>query len=185
MRRAANTSDDDLLVATATGDELAFTALYERWERPLLAYFRKRTADSELAADLTAEVFAIVLEACRRWRPGGPPATAWLFTIAQRTLAQSRRRGVVADEARRRLAMAPVELGDADIARIDALGDEPLTRLLETLPPDQREAVRARVLDELTYEEIADRLMCSEAVVRKRVSRGLARLRQQIGGGVR
>jgi RNA polymerase sigma factor (sigma-70 family) len=185
MRIRANSSDEDLLVATAAGNEAAFASLYGRWERPLLSYFRKRTGDPELAADLTAEVFAIVLEACHRWRPEGPPATAWLFTIAQRTLAQSRRRGVVADEARRRLEMAPVELGDEDLAQIDALGDEPLTTLLETLPTDQREAVRARVLDELTYEEIAEALACSEAVVRKRVSRGLARLRQQIGGGVR
>jgi DNA-directed RNA polymerase specialized sigma24 family protein len=42
-------------------------------------------------------------------------------------------------------------------------------------------AVRARVIDEDAYPDIAERLRCSEQVVRKRVSRGLARLRSAEG----
>jgi RNA polymerase sigma-70 factor, ECF subfamily len=175
-----NESDDQLLAAAA-GDEAAFTALYQRWERPILVYFRRRTGDSELAADLTAEVFAAALRSCGRWHPGGAPAAAWLFTIAHRTLSKSRRRGAVEDRARRRLAMAPIELEDADIRQIDELGDESLLNLLEALPAEQREAIRARVLDEQSYDEIAGRMRCSSAVVRKRVSRGLGRMRDQIG----
>ena len=41
----------------------------------------------------------------------------------------------------------------------------------------QAEAVRARVLDEEPYDVIAARMRCSELVARKRVSRGLATLR--------
>ena len=48
------------------------------------------------------------------------------------------------------------------------------------LPPDVRAAVEGRVVDERAYTELADRLECSESVVRKRVSRGLARLRKRI-----
>jgi RNA polymerase sigma-70 factor (ECF subfamily) len=39
------------------------------------------------------------------------------------------------------------------------------------------------VVDERDYAEIAKDLRCSEAVVRKRVSRGLARMRDQMGEG--
>jgi RNA polymerase sigma-70 factor (ECF subfamily) len=53
----------------------------------------------------------------------------------------------------------------------------PADELLAVLPADERAAVRARVIDELGYGEIARSLGCSEMVVRKRVSRGLARLR--------
>ena len=38
--------------------------------------------------------------------------------------------------------------------------------------------MRARVLDEEDYAEIAERLRCSESVVRQRVRRGLATLRR-------
>ena len=49
---------------------------------------------------------------------------------------------------------------------------------LADLPADQREAVRRRVLAEDDYATIAADLECSEAVVRQRVSRGLATLRR-------
>jgi DNA-directed RNA polymerase specialized sigma24 family protein len=54
--------------------------------------------------------------------------------------------------------------------------------LLEVLPADQRSALRARVLDERPYGEIAMAEGASEAAVRQRVSRGLSSLRQRIGG---
>ncbi len=49
--------------------------------------------------------------------------------------------------------------------------------LLKALPHDQAEAIRARILDEQSYDVIAARLRCSALVARKRVSRGLATLR--------
>jgi hypothetical protein len=45
------------------------------------------------------------------------------------------------------------------------------------LPDQQREAVRARVVEGRGYEEIAGELRCSLSVVRQRVSRGLAAIR--------
>jgi len=51
--------------------------------------------------------------------------------------------------------------------------------LVDGLPDRQRAAVRAGVVDESSYAEIADRLN-SELVVRQRVSRGLSRLRDEL-----
>ncbi len=175
-------SDDRVLLA-AVSDGEAFAVFYRRYERPVLAFFLYRVGDPELAADLTAEVFAAALASLSRYRPGRAPASAWLFGIAQHKLAKSRRRGRVEDRARRRLGMAPLVLEDADLERVERfVGTEiTATGLLEGLPTDQRDAVRARVLDDRSYEEIAGRMRCSEAVVRKRVSRGLARLRDRLG----
>ena len=57
---------------------------------------------------------------------------------------------------------------------------EVATAALDALPADQREAVRARILDERDYVDIARSTQTSEAVVRKRVSRGLAGLRARM-----
>ncbi|HUA06752.1 MAG TPA: RNA polymerase sigma factor [Solirubrobacteraceae bacterium] len=173
---------DERVLAAAPRDPVAFAAFYHRYERSMLAFFLRRTGDAELAADLTAEVFAAALDACGRFRAGEAPATAWLFGIAQHKLAKSRRRGVVEDRARRRLGMAPLVIDDDDLERIERLAgeDDAGEGLLESLPPDQRDAIRARILEERSYEEIAGELRCSQAVVRKRVSRGLARLRNQL-----
>ena len=76
--------------------------------------------------------------------------------------------------------MRPVEVTEDDVARIDALAEATVVvELLQDLPADQRAAVLARVVDEREYSDIAARQGVSEAVARKRVSRGLAGLRRR------
>ena len=77
--------------------------------------------------------------------------------------------------------MERLDLTDEDLLRIERLAEGEVTTMVERLPPDQRDAVRAHVIDERGYEELALELHTSEAVVRKRVSRGLAALRERIG----
>jgi RNA polymerase sigma-70 factor (ECF subfamily) len=104
---------------------------------------------------------------------------AWLLTIARNELTDSVRRGRVADDTRRRLAMEPLELSDRDLEAVaDAAADASvLAHLTELLPADQVQALTARVLDGRDYAEIARDLQTSQSVVRKRVSRALAQLR--------
>jgi RNA polymerase sigma factor (sigma-70 family) len=172
-------SDDALLGATRS-DPAAFGAFYRRFEERMLRYFLARVGDSEVAADLTAETFAAALASVGRFRPKKGPAAAWLFGIARNTLATSARRGRVEDRARRRMGMPPLELTDDLIERIDTLAG-PALELVGHLSPDQEQAVRARVIDDREYADIAKDLRCSEAVVRKRVSRALTQMREELG----
>ena len=72
-------------------------------------------------------------------------------------------------------------LDDDDLERIDRLmTTEWASTLLAALPADQEQAVRARVVEERSYEQIAATMRCSPSVVRKRVSRGLATMRAAI-----
>jgi RNA polymerase sigma factor (sigma-70 family) len=76
--------------------------------------------------------------------------------------------------------MAPMGLDDEALARIDQLtGDQALAALAD-LPESQREAVRAHILEDLGYDEMAIRLQCSTSVVRQRVSRGLRAIRNRL-----
>jgi RNA polymerase sigma factor (sigma-70 family) len=172
-------SDEDLLTAT---DAASFEQLYLRHVEGLLGFFSRRTRDAELAADLTAETFAAALAGRRRYRREAGAASSWLFGIAMNKLADAQRRGYAERRARRRMGMERIELTDDDIARIDVLGESPTANaLLEVLGDDQREAIRAHVIDERSYGEIANERHVSEAVVRKRVSRGLAAVRTRMG----
>jgi RNA polymerase sigma factor (sigma-70 family) len=173
--------DDELLARFVRGDEEAFVAFYRRHLAAILGFFLRRTHDAELTADLTAEVFAAALVAAARYRPGAQPALAWLYGIAAHKLADSRRRGRVEDEARRRLALAPLTIDDQDLARVEEMADTGAAEAaLEALPPGQRDAVLARVVHERPYTEIAQQMQCSELLVRQRVSRGLRTLRAQM-----
>jgi RNA polymerase sigma factor (sigma-70 family) len=173
--------DVDLLVRTAV-EPVAFGVFYRRHERVVLRLFLHVGVSAELAADLTAETFAEALLSRERFRPDLGEPRAWLFGIARHLLARSRERGRVEARARRRAGMPRLELDDEAIERIDALTgqQERALELLSELPGEQRDAVEARVLEERDYAEIAAKLRCSEQVVRKRVSRGLASLRARL-----
>jgi RNA polymerase sigma-70 factor (ECF subfamily) len=169
-------SDEELLRLTPKRPA-AFDVFYVRHERLVVAYFRHRTSSADLAVDLTAETFVAALASAKRFRPGETPAVAWLLGIARHKLLRSIERGRVEDRARRRLGAPRLEFDDEELERVDGLGTRPVHELLAALPPSQAEAVRARVLDEEPYDVIAARMRCSELVARKRVSRGLATLR--------
>ena len=82
------------------------------------------------------------------------------------------------------LGIEPLEFSDEDIERVEqraaaADGGDALLEL-ERLSAEQRGAIEGRVLQEAEYDELAQRLRCSESVVRKRVSRGLAELRTRM-----
>jgi RNA polymerase sigma factor (sigma-70 family) len=180
--------DEELLAATSADPE-AFGAFYRRHVRAVLAYLVWRTRRPDVAADLCAETFASALEQAERYDPSRAPARAWLLAIARSRMLDSFRRGQVEDRARRRLAMPARSLTDEDIERVEELTDVAgglsAEALVADLPPEQRSAVLARVVDERDYADIAAELRVSQAVVRQRVSRGLAQLRTRLREGER
>jgi RNA polymerase sigma factor (sigma-70 family) len=178
VRQPTQLSDEELL---RSDDPEAFGVFYDRHVKTLLGYFARRTGNPETAADLTAETFASAIVARRRFRPGGAPAAAWLYTIASRRLADYHRHGRVEQRMRRTLEMErrPVSADDAELIRL--LAEDATGTMLAELPADQREAVVAHVVEDRGYPELAGRLHLSEATVRQRVSRGLAAMRRRIG----
>jgi RNA polymerase sigma factor (sigma-70 family) len=175
-------SDERLLAAIAVCDGEAFGVFYRRHLPRTVGYLLRETRDREVAADLAAEVFSAVLLSAKRYRPDRETALPWVLAIARNVVGASRRRWRVEDRARRRLGLEPIEFDDYDLQRTEQLADQggEVFELVERLPVDERDAVKARVIDERGYAEIAAEMRCSELVVRKRVSRGLGRLREQV-----
>ena len=185
MRDLSLLADDELLGSTADDPE-AFGEFYERHVRLVLAFLRRRGLDTEAALDLTAEVFAAALVASRRFRPGEAPAQAWLLGIARNKLLATHRRNAVEWSARRRLGMARMTFSDEALERVEELIDsagEVYLNGMADLPPAEREAVVARVIEERDYDEIAASTDATPAAVRQRVSRGLAKLAKLSRGG--
>jgi RNA polymerase sigma-70 factor (ECF subfamily) len=177
---------DEELIAAAGRDSEAFGQLYVRHHRELLGYFVRRTADAQLAADLTAETFAQAFVARRRFHSAGDgSARSWLFGIGRHQLARYARRQGVSERYRRKLGVERTLVDDDALTRIEALADisglrELLRSALASLPAGQVDAIRLRVIDQLPYSEVARRLGCSEGAARVRVMRGLSQLAEVI-----
>jgi RNA polymerase sigma factor (sigma-70 family) len=175
----ARRSDAELLALTAVEPD-AFAAFYLRHHDAIVTFLRRQSGDDEVARDLSSEVFAIAFDAAGRYEPERGEARAWLFGIAKITLLARDRRRAVEHRVRRRLRVsAPVghaeSVHDEVAGRLDALPAE-LAGGLAELSQIEREAVIARVLGGREYAELARDANTSEAAVRQRVSRGLAKL---------
>ena len=182
MSNEEQRSDTELLLASRTSSE-PFGVFYERHVASVLSFFRRRVPGPEEAFDLTAETFAAALASLPRYEPGPEPPVAWLFAIARHKLSEALRRSRIQDEARRALAMEPIQLDDDAVEILERTARSSAIELLETLAPEQRDAIKAHHLEDRGYTEIAGELRCSESVIRKRVSRGLAALQVQLRNG--
>lgn len=161
----------------------SFTELYRRHVQAVLGYVASRGLDADTAADIVSETFIVALrkrEACQLDTPSARP---WLLGIAAREIASARRAARYDAQRVARLVHERPPLSTADresYALQQARGIDP-DELLNDLPAGQRQAVWARVIAEEDYSTIAQRLGHTEQATRQSVSRGLRRLRNQLG----
>lgn len=179
MAPPVNSSDEELLRSSPSASADALAEFYRRHERAILAFFVRRVdGDPEVARDLTAQTFLHVVEGRGRFRGSAPgDAVAWLFGIAGNVLSRHRRTAGAESRRHQRMLRELPPLLDAQAAEIDRLTEDgPLLAALAHLPASQRDAVRAYVLGDQSYDEIARAASIAPAAARKRVSRGLAAL---------
>jgi len=159
-----------------------FSGVYGAQASALLTFFVRRTFDVEVARDLTAETFAEAFEHRKRFRGRtDAEAAAWLYGIARHQLGRYARKGIVERKAVERLGIHVPALGEDDPERIIELAGladvrRTVAEAFATLPLEQREALRLRVIDEHAYPDVAAALGVSEQTARARVSRALRRI---------
>jgi RNA polymerase sigma factor (sigma-70 family) len=170
------------LLRRADRDPGAYVRFYDRHERAVVAFVGAMVRDADVTIDVVAETFARAYQARDSFREEGS-GRAWLLGIARHVVLASWRRGRVESAARQELQMRTLAINENSLREVERAvlesEDAVVEAWLSDLPGDQREAVRRRVLAEDDYATIAADLECSQAVVRQRVSRGLATLRRR------
>ena len=142
--------------------------------RHVYRYVRRRSRTDADAEDVTQEVFTDAAAALDRFKPGSPPALAWLYTVAQRRLVDAARRTArrreAGDETQLELVVAPTpEYGNEVAATLE--------RAIRELPLLQRQVVAMKLVKGLSFAEIAAATRSSEGACRMRFLRGLEQLR--------
>jgi DNA-directed RNA polymerase specialized sigma24 family protein len=114
---------DEELLRIARERPEAIATFYDRFERPVLAFFRRRVIDPQTALDLTAETFAqVVLETRDGVRVDD--AASWLFAITRSKLSHYDRLGAVESRARRRVGLGPVHAPAERLELLDPTEDD-------------------------------------------------------------
>jgi RNA polymerase sigma factor (sigma-70 family) len=158
--------------------EQAFRRLYADHFDAILGYSLRRVDRPEDAADVTADTFLVA------WRrlahvPPGSQARLWLYGVARRTLANQRRgdrrRGVLADRLRRDLRTYVPDTSDDVVQQAD------VTAAMRRLSGRDQQVLELHLWEGLEPREIAEVLGLGTTVVRPRLSRARARLRELLG----
>ncbi len=175
------------LVERARWDRQAFARLYDLFHDRIFNYILRRTANAELANDLTADTFLQVLRKLWTFRYRGIPFSAWLFRVASNQIKQHVRRnrarcwlsldeGAGLDAAALREEAREVNRrmhGHADFLEVHAL--------LSRLDMRYQEVVCLRFFEDRKIEEIAEILGKSTGTVKSLLHRALKQLRQRAG----
>ena len=142
------------------------------------------TRDPHAAEDITEEVFLKALAALPRFREQGEGQEStfktWLYAIARNAISNERRRGRRHPEDPIELALdlrAPDDPAATAETRLEA--QRALDAVME-LPPDRRQAVVLRFVNELSAREIGEVMGKSEGAVRVLIHRALISVRQRM-----
>lgn len=169
-------------------DREAFRALFDRYYPRVFVFVRRRLEDQELAREITSDVFLEVWASAPTFR-GESKISTWIFGIARfkcleasRRLGRFKRSRVVSTDDE---VIAQVPEGREPATRLDARQDlRNVARLLERIPPDQRDALTWTVIEGQSLEEVAERQQVTRETVKTRVSRARRALRRMMTGSV-
>jgi len=175
--------DAELVAAAQRGDQEAFTGIVRRYQRAIYGIAYGLTRNASDADDLAQETFLRAYQAIGRFRVG-EPLRPWLSRITV-NLAYSLFR------SRKRRPETPLEplveagkqwAGKDDPAQnaVDAERVDHLQAAFDELSEDHRAIMVLRIVDGLSYDEIARTLEVPVGTVMSRLSRARAELKAKV-----
>lgn len=179
-------STAELVARVRAGDEEAFRLIFDRYSRPVLRFVYDMVGQRELAEDLTQETFVRAYKGLAGLREEARLST-WLFSIAKNVAREALR-------TRRRHGGNNVELDDAEtVFELHDEGPSPagqlldkelsgvINRALQKLDEDKRLVFTLKVLQQRSYEEIAEITGFSVGKLKTDLHRARAEMRRRIG----
>ena len=180
--------DQALVERVQQGDKRAYDILVQKYQHRIIKLVSRFVRNQDDVLDVVQEAFIKAYRALKNFR-GDSAFYTWLYRIAINTaknyLASSGRRmseaSVDAQDAEqyqsgdwlREYATPEKELLAEEIQQV-------IHKTINQLPPDLREAITLRELENLSYEDIAQVMDCPIGTVRSRIFRAREAIDKQI-----
>lgn len=174
-------SDERLMELVVRGDERAFGALYDRYQRKLITYFsRMLWNDRERAQDFLQDLFTKIARKPDSYDPSRPFST-WLYSVANNMCKNEYRR-----EGTRKAAVPHLkaETDHVNANHGDGVDRERFRRRLDQeldrMDPDQKATFVMRYHEDMAIKEIAGVFGISEGTVKSRLFYTLKKLAERL-----
>lgn len=178
MSSPSETADAVLLESFQQGDSTALDWLVERYQGPLLRFARGFVRDQGAAEDLVQETFVRLIRSAPDLGSQGSLGP-WLYRVC-RNLAYDNRKMETREMQRRERAQtpepAPTPAGLNEQQETCAI----LRRELDLLPEREREALRLKVDQGLSYHQIGEVLGVKPGTVGWLVHQAMNRLTERL-----
>ena len=161
-------------IQARTNRTAAVAILYEHYQEPLIAYCLTLLNERADAEDIVQDVFLKAISDFD-FEHG---KTAWLYTVAENACVDLLRKNSRTVALRGDCVSEEPTPRDAMIAKDDAAM---VREGLEKIKPRYREAMTLRFLEDMGFEEIAERMSTSTGNVHYLIHRGMAELRDALG----
>jgi RNA polymerase sigma-70 factor (ECF subfamily) len=177
-------TDEALMAAIATGDQVAFARLVERHLARTVGMATRLMGSRADGEEVAQEAFARVWAHAARWRPlgGGGNArfTTWLYRIVMNLAIDRKRRPV---HAAIEDADEPVDEADDGFARIHRRQvSDAVTHAMMNLPERQRVALTLCFFEGMSNIEAGNIMSLSVGAVESLLVRARRSLRQGLAG---
>src|ERR671911_2936002 len=175
---------DNLIERCLSGDQVAWEQIVKQYRRKVFNVAYKFVGKHEEAEDLTQDIFIKIFKALGTFDRRANFQT-WIVSISRNLCidhyrsVRKERQTIARDVDSNDLQPASSERGPYAAAEHQDLR-ELLRIALGKLPTTLRTAVVLRDLQELSYQEIADRLNLPEGTVKSRINRGRIELAHQL-----
>ena len=188
MTQNASDPDAELMLRVKEGDESAFAALVEKYQRPVMNFIYRMVLNVAEAEDLTQDAFLRAYRAAPRYRPEARLST-WLFRIAinltLKKLHAGRRNCVLsinhifeAGSRSTEPAAAAESQPDVQLERREI--SQALEAALNGLPERQKIAVMLQRFEGFSYHDISETMGCSIESVESLLGRAKIKLRDSL-----
>jgi len=175
---------DSLIEQCLSGDQAAWETIVRQNWRKVFNVAYKFVGKHDEAEDLTQDIFLKIFKALGTFDRRANFQT-WIISISRNLCidhyrsVRKERQTIARDVDAGDLQPASAERGPHAVAEHQDLRAM-LRQALEMLPSTLRTAVVLRDLQELSYQEIADRLALPEGTVKSRINRGRIELAHQL-----
>jgi RNA polymerase sigma-70 factor (ECF subfamily) len=181
MNPTESLTDLELLQKISTGDDVAFSQLYSRYNQSVYNFILRLTHQSPAAEDLLQDVFLAIWQGASRFR-GKSTVKTWVFRIAYYQTISWLRKNKKNLQLHQNIDDFSITSDESppESILIEQWRGVQVQSAIEKLSHKHRSVIELTFVHHFTYREIAEIMKCPVGTVKSRMSYALRYLKTEL-----